>query len=172
MPVLGKARIWTEVGEWQMSKNSSMAQESKYVVFRLGSQRFGLPIESVERILPVQPVTPMPKSPEMFLGLFDLRGSTIPVVDARLRLGMEAGAEVKNFVVVLTPEGRCALRVDEVVGISNFTMEQVEWEGVLIESRKDAFFKGIGKREKELTLILDPAHLIPVSLRANVFAAA
>ena len=126
MPVLGRARFWEEVGDGQMSKNSYMAQESKYVVFRLGSQRFGLPIESVERILPVQLVTPMPKCPEMFLGLFDLRGSTIPAVDARLRLGLEAGAEAEKFVVVLTPEGRCGLRVDEVVGISNFTMEQVE----------------------------------------------
>ncbi len=49
-----------------------MAQGSKYVVFRLGDEKFGLPIESIERILPQQSVTSLPKSRKMFLGVFDL----------------------------------------------------------------------------------------------------
>ncbi len=149
-----------------------MAQESKYVVFKLGEEKFGLPIESVERILPVQSVTPLPKAPKMFLGVFDLRGSTIPAIDARTRFSMPEVEDQRNFVVVITPEGRCALRVDEVAGIHAFDEDQVEWEGVLLEGKNDPFFKGIGKRNDELTLLLDPQHIVPSELKSRVASAA
>ena len=51
--------------------------ETKYVVFQLGAERYGLPIDSVERILPSQSVTKLPKTPKMMLGVFDMRGETI-----------------------------------------------------------------------------------------------
>ena len=59
--------------------------EKKFIVFLLANERYGIPIEAVERILPEQNPTPIPKSPEMFLGVFDLRGETIPAIDLRTR---------------------------------------------------------------------------------------
>ncbi|MFN3962449.1 MAG: chemotaxis protein CheW, partial [Fimbriimonadaceae bacterium] len=60
--------------------------ESKYVVFSIGSELFGLEIEFTERILTAQKETRIPRSPAAMLGLFDLRGRTIPVFDLALRL--------------------------------------------------------------------------------------
>ena len=72
--------------------------ETKYVVFQLDKERFGVPIDAVERILPSQEVTRLPRTPKMMLGVFDLRGSTIPAVDARLRFDMkEADASLHMF---------------------------------------------------------------------------
>ncbi len=81
---------------------------------------------------------------------------------------MEPATSSQNIVVVITSEGRCALQVDAVSGILNFAEDQVEWDRVLLEGKEEAFFKGIGKRDNELALLLDPVHIIPSSLRARV----
>jgi purine-binding chemotaxis protein CheW len=146
--------------------------ENKYVIFKLGSESYGLPIESVERILPTQSVTKIPKTPKMLLGVFELRGSTIPAIDARMRFEMPESEDARNFVVILTNEGRCALRVDYVDGIVGFEDEQVDAKSNLLEDNRDEMMCGIGKQGEALTVLLNPAHLVPKQLKARVAAAA
>lgn len=144
--------------------------ECKYVIFKLGAERYGLPIESVERILPVQPVTRIPKTPKMLIGVFELRGSTIPTIDARMRFDMPEAVDARNFVVILTEEGRCALRVDNVDGILTFQEDEIESDTSLVDERNDEMLSGIGKQGDELTVLLNPMHLVPKSLKSKVAA--
>lgn len=146
--------------------------EHKYVVFKLDQERYGLPIESVERILPTQSVTRLPRTPKMFLGIFELRGSTIPALDARLRFDFAEADGAKNFVVVLTEGGRCALRVDEVDGIITLEDNQVEPNSPLFEQKNDEFLHAIGKKDDRLVVLLDPDHLVPKNLKGKISAAA
>lgn len=142
--------------------------ENKYVIFRLGEEKYGIPIESVERILPDQSVTKLPRTPKMFLGVFEIRGETIPAIDARLRFDMEPTAVAKNFVVVMTGEGRCALRVDSVDGILNFDESEVDASPELFESKNDAFMQGVGKKGAELTVLIDPTYVVPSTLKSKL----
>jgi len=144
--------------------------ENKYVIFKLGAERYGLPIESVERILPAQPVTKIPKTPKMMLGVFELRGTTIPTIDARMRFDMPEGADARNFVVIITGEGRCALRVDHVDGIGTFDENEIDAKTSMLEDRNDEMLSGIGKHDDELTVLLDPMHLVPKNLKSKVAA--
>lgn len=144
--------------------------ETKYVVFRLANERYGLPIEAVERILPTQPVTKLPKTPKMFIGIFELRGSTIPAIDARLRFEMEENETANNFVVVLTELGRCAMRVDEVVGIVTFEDEDIDENPHITESKGDDFIRAIGKKGDLITVLLDANNVVPKALRSTVAA--
>lgn len=142
--------------------------ENKYVIFKLGNESYGLPIESVERILPVQNVTRLPRTPKMFLGVFELRGTTLPALDARLRFEMEESPEAKNFVVVLTGDSRCALRVDEVDGILSLEEGEIDENPALLDNRNDDFLRAIGKKDDRLVVLLDPANVVPKALRAKV----
>lgn len=146
--------------------------ENKYVIFKLGNERYGLPIESVERILPAQTVTRIPKTPKMLLGVFELRGSTIPTIDARMRFELPEVDDARNFVVVLTDEGRCALRVDYVDGILGFDDDQVDEKSSMLDDKRDEMMSGIGKHGEELTVLLNPLHLVPKTLKTKVAAAA
>lgn len=141
--------------------------ESKYVVFRLGDERYGLPIGSVERILPSQDVTKLPKTPKMMLGVFDMRGVTIPVIDARQRFGFKESDECRSFVVVLSESGRCALRVDSVDGIHNYEEDQVDKNHTMLDTDDD-FFQAIGKQGEKLTILLNPDGIVPKALRKKV----
>lgn len=146
--------------------------ENKYVIFKLGNERYGLPIASVERILPVQEVTRIPKTPKMLIGVFELRGSTIPTIDARMRFEMPEANDARNFVVILTEEGRCALRVDLVDGILSFEEGEIDDNSSLVDNRNDDMLAGIGKHGEELTVLLDPLHLVPKAMRSKLAAAA
>ena len=144
--------------------------ENKYVIFKLGCERYGLPIESVERILPSQAVTKIPKAPKMVLGVFELRGSTIPTIDARMRFDLPTSEDSRNFVVILTEEGRCALRVDHVDGIVAFDEQEIDEKSAMLEDKNDDMMSGIGRHGDELTVLLDPAHLVPKQVKAKLAA--
>jgi purine-binding chemotaxis protein CheW len=144
--------------------------ECKYVVFRLDTERYGIPIESVERILPAQTVTRVPRTPKMMLGVFDMRGATVPAIDARMRFGMDACPEARNFVVVQTDQGRCALKVDQVDGIITLTDEETEPATTVMDDKTDRFMKGIGKQGDTLTILLDPMHVVPKDVKAKIAA--
>ncbi len=141
--------------------------ESKFVVFRLGNERYGLPIDQVERIVPAVQPTKLPRAPKALLGVFEIRGSTIPVMDARIRFNLPESADCRNFVIVFTPQGRCALRVDDVVGIIELTEKDVDQHPSLSGSEDDPFVAGIGKQNDQLTVLLDPQHLVPQNLLSS-----
>lgn len=147
-----------------------MMAENKYVVFRLGEERYGLPIESVERILPDQTITSIPRAPKMMLGVFELRGSTLPAIDARLRFDMEPMKDMSNYIVVLSEAGRCALRVDGVDGIINFEESEVDDSTGFFESKGEDFMLGVGKKSDQLTVLIDPERLVPKSLQKKLVA--
>lgn len=141
--------------------------ESKYVVFSIGSELFGLEIEFTERILTAQKETRIPRSPAAMLGLFDLRGRTIPVFDLALRLDYGQPSKGGNDVVVADAECPYALRVDQVVGIVTLTEENQEDADEQFTRRDDPFVSGIGKWDEKLILLLNPEALLPSKLRAN-----
>ena len=141
--------------------------ESKYVVFSIGSELFGLEIEFTERILTAQKETRIPRSPAAMLGLFDLRGRTIPVFDLALRLDHGQPSKGGNDVVVADAECPYALRVDQVVGIVTLTEENQEDADEQFTRRDDPFVSGIGKWDEKLILLLNPEALLPSKLRAK-----
>ncbi|GAB4132016.1 MAG: chemotaxis protein CheW [Fimbriimonadaceae bacterium] len=141
--------------------------ESKYVVFSIGSELFGLEIEFTERILTAQKETRIPRSPAAMLGLFDLRGRTIPVFDLALRLDYGQPSKGGNDVVVADAECPYALRVDQVVGIVTLTEENRQEADEQFTRRDDPFVSGIGKWGEKLILLLNPEALLPSKLRAK-----
>jgi purine-binding chemotaxis protein CheW len=142
--------------------------ENRYVVFQLGTESYGIQIERVERILPELAVTPVPKAPKVFLGIFDLRGETMPALDMRRRLSLEVVEGACNYVVVSTEEGRCAVRVDGVKGIITISDDQVDHVEILNKKGEDPLFTGVGKTEQGLILLLEPNEMVPKGGRADL----
>ena len=88
------------------------------LIGRLGERRFALPATSVERILRMAAITPLPDAPPGIAGVLDLHGSVLPVVDPRPRLGLPpATPDVDQHLVVLAAATRYLLWVDRVEAI-------------------------------------------------------
>ncbi len=77
----------------EMDLNGVMAKadkEGKYLTFTLANEEYGIGILKIKEIIGMMPVTTVPKTPEFVKGVINLRGKVIPVVDLRMKFGMES----------------------------------------------------------------------------------
>lgn len=73
--------------------------DSQWVVFRLSSEFYALPIGAVKEMVRMAEVSPLPGTPAYVRGLMPLRGRVLPVIDLRMRLGMESADDERNAMV-------------------------------------------------------------------------
>lgn len=146
--------------------------ETKYVVFQLESELYGVPIDRVERILEDQEVTRIPKLSSLYLGVFDLRGQTVPALDLRQRFEMPKRDDKGAMVVVLLDAGRCAWRVDQVAGIYTFDDADIQESPQLVKADKDDFMAGVGRQGEKLVVLLDADYVIPEKAKKHLAMAA
>lgn len=142
--------------------------EQKYIVFFVDNERYALPIESVERILPEMSVTSVPKTPKVLLGVFDLRGETLPALDLRRRFDLEEHDGMSNYIVVESSDAKCAWRVDKVDGIVSTSTVQREAPPPNMQQEDDPFVAGILQTDEKLVVLLDPEYVVPKALRKKV----
>lgn len=97
------------------------------LVFRLEGQRCGLPVEAVERVLPMAAVTPLPQGPAVALGLLNLHGELLPVLDLRRRFGLPPADYGPGARLLVSRAGarRVLLAVDEVEEVVEIRREAV-----------------------------------------------
>ncbi|WP_322795759.1 chemotaxis protein CheW [Tepidiforma sp.] len=102
------------------------------VIFAVGETHHAIDIDHVREILVPPPLTPMPGAPPHVLGLAQVRGHAIPVIDLAAALGLPAGedSDRKRLVVVAAGEGATALLVDAVEEVA--TCAPAEFEAVLV----------------------------------------
>ena len=104
----------------------------KYVAFRLGDEMYGLPIGRIKEILNSWRVTRVPRGPAHLMGVANVRGQIVGVVDLRVRLGMPYAERDEDARLVLTSiqvekdEVLVGLVVDEVKDIVSFSQSNVE----------------------------------------------
>ena len=97
------------------------------VVFSLDGRRYGLPLSTAERALPMAAVSPLPGCPDAVLGAINVHGDVTPVFDLRRRLGLEPreyGPDAR-FLLARTATRVVALAVDGVQGVAEFASGQI-----------------------------------------------
>lgn len=101
--------------------------QSSYVVFRVDERWYGVPLAAVERVVRMVAITPAPQAPEMVLGVLDLQGTIVPVLDLRRRLELpdKAPSLDDRLVVVCSQGRRLAFVVNEVAGLLRPDADQV-----------------------------------------------
>jgi purine-binding chemotaxis protein CheW len=104
-----------------------VAMWNQLVVFTLDAQLYALPLASVQRVLRMVEVTPLPNAPEVVLGVIDVHGIIIPVMSMRKRFGRpEPEASLSGQLIVAETGTRCvALVVTSVTGVIERTVEEV-----------------------------------------------
>lgn len=88
------------------------------VAFLVAGTRYGVPLAATERVFRMVAVYPLPGAPEALLGVMNLHGRPIAVVDLRRRVGLPAGDYdlAAHLLIVSTPRRRLAIAADEVLG--------------------------------------------------------
>src|ERR1700676_2802779 len=96
-----------------------MSELPQLVVFRLDERRYALPLAVVERVVRAVDVTPLPKAPPMVLGVIDVHGRVLPVLNLRRRFLMSDRqvGPADWFVIAHAARHTVVLVVDESVGV-------------------------------------------------------
>ncbi|WGM40896.1 chemotaxis protein CheW [Caulobacter sp. NIBR1757] len=85
--------------------NSADTAKVELIAFEIGGQGFCIDIVSVREIRGWTPAAPLPQTPDYVLGVINLRGAVMPVLDVRLRLGLGATEQTSRHVIVVIQDG-------------------------------------------------------------------
>lgn len=139
----------------------TLLQTTQFLTFTLVDEVFAVDISKVREVLEFHEVTKVPQTPEMMRGVINLRGAVVPVIDLRLKFGMEMTDKTVNTCVIiveitldneLTLIGALADSVQEVMDLDSEHIEPPPKLGTQLNSE---VIKGMGKRGDEFIIILD-----------------
>ncbi len=135
-----------------------------YVIFRLGTEQYGIGISRVSGIIRYEVATPVPKSPASVLGVINLRGRVIPIVDLCERLGRgRLSPTVHSRIIVVDGEsGSVGLAVDEAHEVVSIPVDAIgpAPEAALSAQTAD-MIEGVADRSGRLVILLDLDRTVP-----------
>jgi len=130
------------------------------LIFTLDAQRYALRLATVAKVVRAAAVTPLPKAPEIVLGVLDLQGQVIPVIDLRRRFRLPArGLRTSDqFVVARANDLTVALTVDGVESVLEGGGEPVIAPESILSGT--SFLEGVTRTADGLVLIHDLTQLL------------
>ena len=136
--------------------------ENKYLTFMMEREEFGVEIRHVREIVGMQYITDMPDLPEYVNGVINLRGKVIPVMDVRLRFGLESQEydERTCIIVITVGEQMIGLIVDRVSEVLNIDESCVEEAPDLRKNHINRYISGLGKVGDKVKILLNVEKLL------------
>jgi purine-binding chemotaxis protein CheW len=140
---------------------TAMTATTQYLTFELAEEVFALEISKVREVLDFTTVTKVPQTPDFMLGVINLRGAVVPVVDMRLKFGLEkADTSVNTCIIIVEIEvdGEATVlgaMADSVQEVLDLNPEQIEPPPKIGTRLKTKFIKGMGNKDNRFIIILD-----------------
>ena len=136
-------------------------REGKYLTFTLADEEYGIGILKIREIIGMMSITSVPQTPPFVKGVINLRGKVIPVVDLRLRFGMqEIEYTERTCIIVVEIEGQAGtveigIVVDAVCEVLNIKGEDIEDTPTFGTKLDTEYILGMAKMEGGVKILLD-----------------
>ena len=137
------------------------AREGKYLTFTLADEEYGIGILKIREIIGMMSITSVPQTPPFVKGVINLRGKVIPVVDLRLRFGMqEIEYTERTCIIVVEIKGQTVtvqigIVVDAVSEVLNIKGEDIEDTPTFGTKLDTEYILGMAKMEGSVKILLD-----------------
>lgn len=142
-------------------KKGNGSDLSRFIEFSLGKEDYAIPLLMVREVISVPETTPIPKSPAHFLGIMNLRGQVISVVDLRKKLKVDARQDKEEAVIIVDIGGmNIGVVVDSINKVLAFSSEEVSEVPEIENQINTHFIFGVYKKENSLTVLLDIAKVL------------
>ena len=134
---------------------------SRFIEFSLGREDYAIPLLMVREVISVPDTTPIPKSPSHFLGIMNLRGQVISVVDLRKKLKIDAKQDKEEAVIIVDIGGmNIGVVVDSINKVLAFSSEEISEMPEVENQINTHYIFGVYKKENSLTVLLDIAKVL------------
>ncbi len=142
--------------------NQAAAPQLQQLTFSLADEEYGVDILAVREIRGWSRVTRLPQTPDYLLGVLNLRGAIVPIMDLRLRFGLERESYGDNTVVIIVALaerlfGIVVDAVSDVVDIDPAAIKPVPDMGAVVDTR---YLKGLATHVERMVMLLDVEKLM------------
>jgi len=136
-------------------------REGKYLTFALADEEYGISILKIREIIGIMPITSVPRTPEFVKGVINLRGKVIPIIDLRLRFGMEPMEYTDRTCIIVVEINaqditiQIGAIVDTVSEVLNIKAEDIEDTPAFGASLDTEYILGMAKVSGGVKILLD-----------------
>ncbi|ABR54049.1 putative CheW protein [Methanococcus vannielii SB] len=137
----------------------------KVVVFKLSSNEYGLRVNEVREVLKLQDITSLPNTPSYIVGVTNIRGEIMPIIDLRKKLNLfednlDEAASEKLVMVIEIDKIPVGILVDSVSDVMQISSKQIETIEGIKKNASGEYIEGIAKIGNRLIIILNIKNLI------------
>ena len=143
------------------TKHPAANDASQYLAFRLSNEFFAIHIKNIREVLEYTKITEVPQAPRFMSGIINLRGTVVPLVDMRLKIGVDEAEITLDTCIIIVETiqeqqihliGILVDAVQEVVSFSAADIQSPPQAGTKLRAE---FIQGIGRYNNNLVIILD-----------------
>lgn len=129
----------------------------RWVTFRLANEAYGINVTQVREVLRITEIAPVPGAPDYVIGIINLRGNVVTVMDTRKRFGLQpVDADEQSRIVIIEVDGQeVGILVDSVAEVVDIRESAVEQAPSVGNDDASKYIQGVTSREGELLILVD-----------------
>jgi len=133
--------------------------------FRLGDEIYGVNVMQIREVLRHSEITPVPGAPGYVLGIINLRGNVVTVIDTRKRFGLAPGNidEQARIVIVEVDTQVVGMLVDSVADVTYLKQSEIETTPNIGNEETSKFIQGVCNKDEELLILIELERMIDTS---------
>jgi purine-binding chemotaxis protein CheW len=129
----------------------------QWVTYKLGEETYGINVMQVQEVLRHTEIAPVPGAPEYVLGIINLRGNVVTVIDTRLRFGLPSSdISDSTRIVIIEPDDQVVgILVDSVAEVVYLRSSEIDSAPNVGTEESAKFIQGVSNRDGELLILVD-----------------
>lgn len=143
----------------QSSANDPLTQ---WVTFFLDNEKYGIKVMQVQEVLRMTEIAPVPGAPHYVLGIINLRGNVVTVIDSRKRFGLldKEPDDATRIVIIESGDNVVGILVDSVAEVVDLRASEIESAPNVGTDESSKYIQGVSSQGKELLILVDVDKLL------------
>jgi purine-binding chemotaxis protein CheW len=157
MSVRLKGNSMSQVSVAEIQKEDGTDEVLQWVTFQLESETYGINVMQVREVLRYSEIAPVPGAPDYVIGIINLRGNVVTVIDTRSRFGLMPGEISDNTRIVIIEADKqvIGILVDSVAEVVYFRSSEIDTTPSVGTEESSKFIQGVSNRDGELLILVD-----------------
>jgi purine-binding chemotaxis protein CheW len=147
-----------------MSQAAETANEAttQWVTFFLDNEKYGIKVMQVKEVLRMTEIAPVPGAPDYVLGIINLRGNVVTVIDSRKRFGLpdKEPDDATRIVIIEAGDQVVGILVDSVAEVVDLRNSEIETAPNVGNDESSKYIQGVSSSEKDLLILVDVDKLL------------
>lgn len=127
------------------------------VTFRLKDETYGINVMQVQEVLRITEIAPVPGAPGFVLGIINLRGNVVTVIDTRTRFGLPTTErdDASRIVIIESEEQVVGILVDSVAEVVELRQSEIDQAPSVGNEESARYIQGVASRDDDLLIVVD-----------------